>query len=271
MKKLITSIIFSLTATLLFAKTSTPDGFIDDFDMALESAKKSGKTVLAVFSGSDWCYWCKVLEKDYLSKKEFVDEASKNFELCFIDSPKDKSRVTAKAASRNPELLKKYAIREFPTMKFIKSDGTAFDAPRPKGDIAPKAYAEALIKTIKYNPLVEKHIKPFKEEFTAKIQPLHIKLFQMEFPFSKKTEEEQRATHLEGVKLIREIVAKRIELREKLLKAKVPSEIEYEKNDLLNQLNANLEDLKKLAELKFEDAKKLYGQPINKRTKGKLK
>ena len=57
-------------ATLLFAKTSTPDGFIDDFDMALESAKKSGKTVLAVFSGSDWCYWCKVLEKDYLSKKE---------------------------------------------------------------------------------------------------------------------------------------------------------------------------------------------------------
>jgi hypothetical protein len=76
---------------------------------------------------------------------------------------------------------------------------------------------------------------------------------------------------LEGVKLIREIVAKRIELREKLLKAKIPSEIEYEKNDLLNQLNANLEDLKKLAELKFEDAKKLYGQPTGKRTKGKLK
>ena len=46
------------------AGRSTPTGFTDDFAAACAEAEKTGKKVLAVFSGSDWCHWCKVLEMD---------------------------------------------------------------------------------------------------------------------------------------------------------------------------------------------------------------
>ena len=91
----------------IMAATSTPEGFTDDLDAAIAASKKSGKTVYAVFSGSDWCYWCKVLEQGYLSKKDFVKEASKKLELVFIDSPRDKSMLSDKARENNPALVKK--------------------------------------------------------------------------------------------------------------------------------------------------------------------
>ena len=98
---------------------STPSGFTDDFEAAKAEAAKSGKSVLAVFSGSDWCYWCKELEKNYLSKPEFVDEAKKDFVLVFVDSPQDKSVLSETAKKANPVLTKKYKVRGFPTVKIL--------------------------------------------------------------------------------------------------------------------------------------------------------
>jgi len=46
---------------------STPKGFTDDFEAAKAEAAKSGRKVLAVFSGSDWCHWCKVLEENSIN------------------------------------------------------------------------------------------------------------------------------------------------------------------------------------------------------------
>jgi thioredoxin-related protein len=152
MKKIMLLSFMSVMSFALFAKTSTPQGFTDDFDAALEASKKSGKTVFAVFSGSDWCYWCKVLEENYLSKKEFVDEASKNFELVYIDYPRDKGLLSEKALKRNPELVKKYGIRGFPTVKFIDSNAAASVAPRPAKGLTPKAYAQELVKRLKSKP-----------------------------------------------------------------------------------------------------------------------
>ena len=124
MKKTIFSLVVSAFALCVCAATSTPEGFTDDLDAAIAASKKSGKTVYAVFSGSDWCYWCKVLDEGYLSKKDFVKEASQNLELVFIDWPKDKSRLSENAQKNNLALLKKYAIRGFPTAMFIAADGT---------------------------------------------------------------------------------------------------------------------------------------------------
>lgn len=130
----------------IMAATSTPEGFTDDLDAAIAASKTSGKTVYAVFSGSDWCYWCKVLEQGYLSKKDFVKEASKKLELVFIDTPRDKSRLSDKARERNPELVKKYGIREFPTVMFIAQDGSGAAASRPAKNASPKEYAKQLAK-----------------------------------------------------------------------------------------------------------------------------
>ena len=133
----------------IMAATSTPEGFTDDLDAAIAASKKSGKTVYAVFSGSDWCYWCKVLEQGYLSKKDFVKEASKKLELVFIDTPRDKSVLSDKARENNPALVKKYGIRGFPTVMFIAQDGSGAKASRPAKNISPKEYAKQLAKEAK--------------------------------------------------------------------------------------------------------------------------
>lgn len=146
MKKTIFLIAVSAFALCACAATSTPKGFTDDLDAAIAASKASGKTVYAVFSGSDWCYWCKVLEEGYLSKEDFVNEASKKLELVFIDRPRDMSRLSENAQKNNPALLKKYAIRGFPTVMFIATDGTGEKAPRPEKGLSPEDYAKQLAK-----------------------------------------------------------------------------------------------------------------------------
>ena len=123
---------------------STPTGFTDDFAAACAEAKKSGKKVLAVFSGSDWCHWCKALEMDYLSKREFVEEAKKDFVLVFIDSPKDKSLLSDVAKVSNEKLVEKYDIGGFPTIKVLKADGTEIVEARPTSGSTPEAYVTQL-------------------------------------------------------------------------------------------------------------------------------
>lgn len=146
MKKTIVSLVASAFALCISAATSTPEGFTDDLDAAIAASKASGKIVYAVFSGSDWCYWCKVLEEGYLSKKDFVKEASKKLELVFIDSPRDRSVLSENAQKNNPALVQKYAIRGFPTAMFIAPDGTGEKAPRPSKGLSPKDYAKLLVK-----------------------------------------------------------------------------------------------------------------------------
>ena len=146
MKKSLLFMIASVLSLSVTAASSTPKGFTDDLDAAITASKTSGKTVYAVFSGSDWCYWCKVLDEGYLSKKDFVKEAGKKLELVFIDTPRDKSRLSKKARERNPELIKKYGIRGFPTVMFVSTDGTGVKASRPAKNVSPKEYAEQLAK-----------------------------------------------------------------------------------------------------------------------------
>ena len=144
MKKSLLFMIASVLSLSVTAASSTPKGFTDDLDAAITASKTSGKTVYAVFSGSDWCYWCKVLDEGYLSKGDFVKEAGKKLELVFIDTPRDKSRLSEKARERNPALVKKYGIRGFPTVMFISADGTGVKAPRPAKNASPKEYAQQL-------------------------------------------------------------------------------------------------------------------------------
>jgi protein disulfide-isomerase len=271
MKKTMILAAMSAVSLALFAKTSTPAGFTDDLDAAIEASKKSGKTVYAVFSGSDWCHWCKVLEKDYLSKKEFVDEASKSFELVYIDSPNDKTKLSEKAAKNNPDLVKKYRIRGFPTVKFIAADGSASDASRPGSGVTPKAYAESLAKEIKYRPLIDKHIQPLKNEVAAAMRAAFENLIKIGDPFSKKTEEEQRAAYGEIQKKFGEIIAQMTELRGKIAKTEVPAEIAHEKENLLKRLDSDIKGMKSNSSMTFEDAKKLDDARKSRRGKRKIK
>ena len=103
--------------------TSTPAGFTDNLDEALAKAKAEGKLVYACFSGSDWCYWCKKLEKEVLSDPLFVAGVMDDYVLVFIDSPENKALLSDRAKAENEKLTKKYGIRGFPTALILDGDG----------------------------------------------------------------------------------------------------------------------------------------------------
>ena len=257
MKKIIALAAVAALGLAAYAKSSTPNGFTDDLDAAVKAAKASGKTVLAVFSGSDWCYWCKVLEKDYLSKSEFVEEASKKFELVFIDSPQDKSVLSETAKAKNPELTKKYGIRGFPTLKYIDAEGNASDAPRAR-DLTPKAYAEKLAKELEFAPVIAKHITPIEAEF-HKIMNESMKAMRAEGNFfAKETEEAQRESFNKVIASVRESLGAVKALVVKFEAAEIPAEIADKKTQLLGMMKGTVSGMEKYVTNSFEDSLKEY-------------
>ena len=48
-------------------------------------AKKTNKPIFALFTGSDWCIWCKRLEGEVLSQDEFLKYAGRKLILFKAD------------------------------------------------------------------------------------------------------------------------------------------------------------------------------------------
>lgn len=64
----------------------SPDWFVE-WDKALAEAKKTGKKLFVLKTGSDWCGWCKKLKADVLDKPKFNEFAKKNLVLLYLDNP----------------------------------------------------------------------------------------------------------------------------------------------------------------------------------------
>ena len=119
---------------------------------AKKEAAAGGKYILLAFSGSDWCGWCKKLEKEVFSQSEFVRDAQKAFVLTMIDNPRDKSILSKVAERQNQELTEKFNVRGFPCAVLCDAEGTEikrFGGYRKGG---PSAYLEMLEDAVKDLP-----------------------------------------------------------------------------------------------------------------------
>ena len=99
--------------------------------------------MLADFTGSDWCGWCKKLEKDTFSKPEFAEYAGKNLVLLRLDYPHTTPQSDELKAA-NAELSSKYKIEGFPTLIALKPDATVIWRVDGYLEGGPKALIEAL-------------------------------------------------------------------------------------------------------------------------------
>ena len=133
----------AVIAGVTSAATSTPAGWTDDFEAAKKQAAAEKKLLLVDFSGSDWCGWCKKLDKEVFAKPEFLEGAKKDFVLVMVDSPSDKKLLSEKAAEQNPKLVEKYDVHGFPTVLIMDADGTVLDETGYR-DGGPKKYLEHL-------------------------------------------------------------------------------------------------------------------------------
>ena len=180
MKKSLLLLATLLASSLSFA-TSTPAGFTDDLDAALASAKEKGKLVYICFSGSDWCGWCVKLEKEVFSDKSFASAVADKYELVFIDSPQDKSRLSETAKAKNPGLTKQYKVRGFPSYVVLKSDGTEVARGSAYRAGGAEKYAEFLKdlaadpeKIARLKKLEQEWVAPFDKRFRAVMDELNV-------------------------------------------------------------------------------------------------
>ena len=153
------------------AGTSTPKGFTDDLDAAMKSAKENGRNIMAVFSGSDWCIWCKRLENEILSADEFLEIATNAYELVYVDNPKDEKLLSEKGRRNNRRLTGKYGVQGFPSVLVLDADGKVV-AQFGYENVGPREYLEMIDEEIRLAPDIEKFIKPIELLLRQSVEPL---------------------------------------------------------------------------------------------------
>ncbi|HEX8834186.1 MAG TPA: thioredoxin fold domain-containing protein [Abditibacteriaceae bacterium] len=108
------------------------------FEDAMKKARATGKPIMLGFY-TDWCGWCKKLEKDVYTAPAVVEE-SRNFINVKVN------------AEKRSDIAQQYGVSGFPTILWIKSDGRIID--RLPG------YAEAPEFAQWMRSAASKHIKP---------------------------------------------------------------------------------------------------------------
>lgn len=100
-----------------------PGAWTMDLDAARKVAAAKKLPLLLNFTGSDWCGWCKLMDKQVFSQPLWQSYASANLMLVWIDFPNDKSLVPEKFVARNKALSEQYGVEGFPTYVVLDDDG----------------------------------------------------------------------------------------------------------------------------------------------------
>ena len=99
------------------------DGWLLNFDKAAEQSMKTGKPILANFTGSDWCGWCIRLKKEVFLTPTFKKWAEENVILLELDYPR-RTPQTEEIKKQNRELQQFFKVRGYPTLHMFNV-GTA--------------------------------------------------------------------------------------------------------------------------------------------------
>ena len=129
------------------------------FTQATGQARKDDRLILAYFRGSDWCPFCKKLDKEVLGTEPFVEWAEKNVVLLDVDFPADRKQPP-NLKKQNDALRDRYGVIKTPTFVFLDPDGEpiarcGFDTAKlrddePRGE--PRAFLQYLDNVVKTRP-----------------------------------------------------------------------------------------------------------------------
>lgn len=115
-------LVLTFLASSSIAAFASGDGWFTNFEEAKKNAAESGRPILADFTGSDWCIWCKKLKAEVLSQDAFLDYAKNNLVLMEVDFPRNK-KLPAAVSTQNQKLMQQYGIMGFPTILLLDSQG----------------------------------------------------------------------------------------------------------------------------------------------------
>ncbi len=82
------------------------------------AATAQHKPLFTFFTGSDWCGWCRKLQRDVFAKPEFVAWAKKNVILVELDFPRNK-QLAPELAQQNQSMQQALQVQGYPTIWLI--------------------------------------------------------------------------------------------------------------------------------------------------------
>lgn len=91
------------------------EGWYVNIDEAYAESQETGKPILANFTGSDWCHWCKKLTAAVFVHDEFKNWAKENVILLELDFPRRK-KLPENIRGQNASLQQAFGVRGYPTV-----------------------------------------------------------------------------------------------------------------------------------------------------------
>lgn len=135
---------------LMTTQVTVAQNWLTDLEEAKKIAVETNKSIVLVFSGSDWCAPCMKLEKQVFSTEEFKKYASENYVLLKADFPqRKKNKLSKEQQVHNNQLAEKYNKNGFfPLVVALDRKGKSTGSLGYK-NIDAKAYIENINTQIK--------------------------------------------------------------------------------------------------------------------------
>lgn len=125
--------------------------WLTDYQDALTVAEQTGRPILTVFTGSDWCVHCKTLEQNVLHTSTFQDWAADRVVLLMIDLPQQ--GITQETRQSRSRVCIKYGVRTFPSVLLLAADGSRITGQSGYGGQSAASWVAAL----------DGHVQPAKQ------------------------------------------------------------------------------------------------------------
>jgi len=114
-----------LTAFMLFLFINH-NVFSGSFDDALSDAKEQNKMVI-VDVYTDWCGWCKKMDKDTYSDGDIKDLLEDNFVYVKLNAESSEKQVYNGITYTSSDLSNLFQVEGYPTHVFLNSDGKVIE------------------------------------------------------------------------------------------------------------------------------------------------
>lgn len=135
----------SLTALAApMTEGAEPGVWTMDMPAAQTLAKEKSLPILINFTGSDWCGWCKLMDKKVFSQQAWQDYAKKNVVTVWVDSPRDESLVPEALRPKAEALRETYDIQGFPTYVVLNAEGKELGRLGASQDATPESFIAEL-------------------------------------------------------------------------------------------------------------------------------
>ncbi len=148
--RLLAAVVIGLTVA---GSALASDRWLRDYDEAMRAAERTGRPVLTIFTGSDWCPHCVTLEKKVLDSEQVLAWAENRVVLLMIDLPQQ--GISQEERHARSRVCIKYGVRTFPNTVVIAPDGGKIMAQSGYHGQTPEAWLAALEKHVPAPVLAE--------------------------------------------------------------------------------------------------------------------